>query len=483
MRVVVIGGSIAGLTAGLALCRQGHQVTILERDAQPIPDSPDEAASSWRRGGIPQVHQGHGFISRARSELVTHAPDLWQDLLDAGATELPLIDQRRGTLDDFDEVPGDAQDAFLLCRRTTFEWVLRRAAERECAVRLGVKVGALLTDASSARPRATGVATSDGPLAADLVVDASGRSGGLAHRVRDAGGSVDTVEDEACGLVYATRFYRLRDGAEAGPLNRIWAAGGTFSGYSSSLFPADNRTFSVGFGRLPADDELKAAHTTDGFERALARIPNVADWVDPERSEPLGPAVPMAGIHNMLTLVSGISGLVAIGDAVCTTDPSFGRGAAIALAAAFELGDAVADSAGDVDAIGERYDAWFVSEVLPWHADAVRSDRGRTAMWEAAIASSRATLSGDPPQAPRSPPSPEGSLPPVHPSAVAAAGLTGPDVEVWRAFVAYAGLLAPPASLMTEDIVERVRRMTAEGWTPPDPGALSHREMVEAVSA
>lgn len=481
MRVVVIGGSVAGLTAGLALSRQGHEVSVLERDSQPRPDSPDAAASSWRRGGIPQVHQGHAFISRARSELRTHAPDLWQDLVDSGAAELSLTEQRRASLESFAEVPGDAENAFLFCRRTTFEWALRRAAERECDVRLGVKVGALLTDAR-VRARATGVGTSEGPLSADLVVDASGRSGGLAQRVRDAGGSVDTAEDEACGLVYATRFYRLRDGADKGPLNRIWGAGGIYGGYSSALFPADDNTFSLGFGRLPSDDELKPAQTTEGFERAVARIPYVAEWVSPERSEPLGPAVPMAGIHNMLTMASGIAGLVAIGDAVCTTDPSFGRGAAIALAAAFELTQAVAEFPGDVDAIGQRCGAWFASEVLPWHADAVRSDRSRTAMWEAAIASSRAPRAGTPPPSPAPPHQPGGAAPAVHPSLVAAAGMTGPDVEVWRAFAAYAGMLAPPSSLMSEDIVDRVRRMTAAGWTPPDAGAPSHREMVEAVT-
>ena len=266
----------------------------------------------------------------------------------------------------------------------------------------------------------------------------------------------------------------------AGPLNRIWAAGGTFAGYTSALFPGDNRTFSLGFGRLPSDGELKAAQTTEGFERAVAHIPYVAEWVDPERSEPLGPAVPMAGIHNMLTQVSGISGLVALGDAVCTTDPSFGRGAAVALASAFQLAAAVKDSPGDVEAIGERFDAWFAAEVLPWHADAVATDRGRTAMWEGAVAASR---QGEAAPTPQPPAAQDGAPAPVPPPLVAAAGLTGSDPQVWRAFAAYAGMLAPPAAFMTDEVVDRVRRLLAHGWAPPSSAALSHREMVEAVNA
>ena len=94
MRVVVAGGSIAGLTAGLALTRSGHEVTIVERDGQPTPATAELAASAWPRGGVPQSRQPHGFICRVRADVRAAAPDLWRDLLEAGAVEHDLFTHR-----------------------------------------------------------------------------------------------------------------------------------------------------------------------------------------------------------------------------------------------------------------------------------------------------------------------------------------------------------------------------------------------------
>ena len=466
MRVVVAGGSIAGLTAGLALTRSGHEVTIVERDGQPTPATAELAASAWPRGGVPQSRQPHGFICRVRADVRAAAPDLWRDLLEAGAVEHDLFTHRPPAMRDVPREPADDDLVFLLCRRTTFEWVLRRTVERECDLRLGTRAEGLVLDERGSAPRVVGLGTSSGSLAADLVVDASGRSGGLARRLRAAGVDAPPVSDEPCGIEYTSRFYRLRPGVTPGPLNRIWAAGGVFGGYSCVLFPHDADTLSVGFGRLPSDASLVGVHSQEGFDRAVAAVPFVREWLDPAQAEPLTPPVPMAGIHNMLTEIRDVPGLVGIGDAVCTTDPAFGRGAALALASGFALARAV-DESVDVDTLTRHFGAWFAENVVPWHADSVAQDRGRTAMWQAAVAS-------DSPPAPPAPGSP---------AVLVAASLAGVDASLWRGFVRYAGMLDPPGSLQSPDVADRVRALSAHGWTPTQVVAPSHSEMADLVSA
>ena len=81
MRIVVIGGGVAGLGAAHFLARDGHDVTVLERDATPLPATPAEAFAHWDRRGAPQVRHSHAFLARLRNLLRDRAPDLLAALL------------------------------------------------------------------------------------------------------------------------------------------------------------------------------------------------------------------------------------------------------------------------------------------------------------------------------------------------------------------------------------------------------------------
>ncbi len=85
-RIVILGGGLCGLSAGLMLARDGHAVSVLERDAAPVPDSPERAWADWRRAGVPHFKQPHGLQPRARSVLDRELPDVVAACLDAGAT-------------------------------------------------------------------------------------------------------------------------------------------------------------------------------------------------------------------------------------------------------------------------------------------------------------------------------------------------------------------------------------------------------------
>src|SRR6185295_16524190 len=99
MRVVIKGAGVAGLVASLFLARDGHDVVLLERDATPLPSNPDEAFT-WNRRGAPQVRHPHAFLARLRNILRDDLPDVRQELLDTGATEVAWGTISPETLDD-----------------------------------------------------------------------------------------------------------------------------------------------------------------------------------------------------------------------------------------------------------------------------------------------------------------------------------------------------------------------------------------------
>ena len=84
-KVIVLGGGVCGLASGLMLARDGHEVTVLERDPAPVPDSPEHAWEAWERGGVAQFRQAHYLQPRARAVLEAELPDVLDALAAAGA--------------------------------------------------------------------------------------------------------------------------------------------------------------------------------------------------------------------------------------------------------------------------------------------------------------------------------------------------------------------------------------------------------------
>ena len=75
-RIVVLGAGICGLAASLILHRDGHDVTVLERDPAPVPDSLEDAWERWERGGVVQFRQAHFLQPRGRAVLDSNLPGL-----------------------------------------------------------------------------------------------------------------------------------------------------------------------------------------------------------------------------------------------------------------------------------------------------------------------------------------------------------------------------------------------------------------------
>src|SRR5262249_47913703 len=105
--ITVIGGGICGLAAGILLARDGHDVTVLERDAAARPDAADEAWTDWARPGVVQFRQPHFLQPRVRHVLDHELPDARDALIAADAAIVDPVERLPAAISDRAPRVGD----------------------------------------------------------------------------------------------------------------------------------------------------------------------------------------------------------------------------------------------------------------------------------------------------------------------------------------------------------------------------------------
>src|SRR5262245_61014196 len=222
MKIAIIGGGICGLGAALLLARDGHDVTLLERDVDPPPANASDAWDHWTRKGVAQFRQPHNFMPGLRLLLEAELPDVQNGLRQAGAGTFDLLNPLPPFWTDRSPRPIDDKLWTLTARRPVGEWVFGTAAQQESRVKIrrGVQVAELLTGLSAAPgvPHVTGVRTSSGDkLHADLVIDASGRQSRNSEWLEAIGARRPFEEKADSGFSYYTRYFRGTEPMRAGP--------------------------------------------------------------------------------------------------------------------------------------------------------------------------------------------------------------------------------------------------------------------------
>ncbi len=470
-KVIVLGGGVCGLASGLMLARDGHEVTVLERDPAPVPESSDRAWEAWDRRGVTQFRQAHYLQPRARGVLADELPDVLVALAEAGAARLEWTRMMPPSIIDREPRPGDERFLTLTARRTTVELLFARAAEAQdgLEVRRGVSAAALQGVAGGGRLHVTGVRTDAGEtLAADLVVDAMGRRSRLPAMVRDAGGPEVEERAEDAGFIYYTRFFRSGDGSTPqprGPLNT------PLESFSVLTIPADVGTWSVTLYANAGDQPLKRLRHEDAWTAVARACPLHAHWLD---GEPLTGVEAMGGtVDRRRRLPASVTGLALLADAWACTNPSVGRGIALGLLHASRLRAVVAEHGDDAEAFARAWDETTERELGPWYDSTVAGDRARAAALEAARTGGPYVIPADPASRLRA----------AMPLAM------GADGDLFRAAMEVIGCLALPSEVFSRPgIAERMTaaaaaRGEARNTAPPAPGREQLLEILSAGAA
>jgi 2-polyprenyl-6-methoxyphenol hydroxylase-like FAD-dependent oxidoreductase len=347
---IVIGGSVAGLTAARALSETFGRVTILERDE--LPDGIEH------RPGVPQAKQLHVILPLGAQIMDELFAGFEQELMDAGCS----------VFDEVKDTPWFGRQGWRARRESDVKLIGFRRPLLEHVVRQRVRgidnvdiVTATVTRliGSDDGSRVTGVQIAGdgtGTFEADLVVDASGRGSRSPKWLEQLG--YERVEEEHVRAYYgyASRFVRVDEDKLPQGLRGVITM--PFPGRTRGgvFLPSDNGLYTCcAMGAMrdypPADE--------DGFMEFLRQAPTPLIAQMAELSEPVTEINTYQHPGNQRRLWEQMQrrprGFIPIGDAVASFNPIYGQGMTVAALEAQKLRDRIAILGGDLDGLPDAF--------------------------------------------------------------------------------------------------------------------------------
>jgi 2-polyprenyl-6-methoxyphenol hydroxylase-like FAD-dependent oxidoreductase len=373
-QAVVIGASMAGLAAAGALADHFERVIVLERDRLP-----DQAVP---RLGTPQARHLHVLLAGGQQALTDLFPHFERDLISAGSIPLRMARDIRVEIPGLGPLPSRDFGWFLYsASRPLIELTVRRQAERLTNLKMRSGCRVLEIAATSDGTMVTGVIceTADGrqeTLAADLVVDASGRGAPTLTLLRSSGQAVPEEIVIGIDLHYTTTTFVIPQDASGdwkGAATHPHAPERSRGGY---LMPIEgNRWIVTLSGRLGERPPAEPAGFID-YARGLETQTIYNAIAHAERQGGFERYAFPASVWRRFDRLSGFPrGLLPIGDSICRFNPVYGQGMSVAVQEARLLNQLLKGRANKPDPLAGLALAFFSeSQPLlegPWNMSAV----------------------------------------------------------------------------------------------------------------
>ena len=343
-RAVVIGASMAGLVCARVLADRFEEVVVLDRDR--LTDTPDP------RDGVPQGRHVHNLLSRGDRVLDRLFPDLYGALRDGGAIRIDWSRDVRWHHHGVWKARCESGVESWLMSRPFLEDCVRKQLLRVPNVRIESPVAVADFVVGEDDARVTGLRLEDGKeVAADLVLDCSGRNGVDSETLARAGFPKPRSLSIGVDVVYCTREMRPRKTPDFSAIAQIAPPPGKRSGVA---FAIENDRWVVTLFGYHGDHPPRDEAGWTAFAESLDQ-PDIYRLI--MDSDPL---TPPRRFHYRASewrrydrAARRPARLLNLGDSVCSFNPIYGQGMTSATLQAEALDKWLAES-GDLNRIHEE---------------------------------------------------------------------------------------------------------------------------------